>query len=804
MNSSVATRLLVLLTAALLPTAALAANWLSGVDEISVNEDVSHVIISLGVAVALKSDFSANEQDSFTAKASIDMAEPTTDFQFVELDFSQEQQLVQRVSIEGSKSKGATITVQIADGYTIDTKPQLRKNQLRLTFIRKNYLRRVASGTSAPAAFAVEFVPPQTLSSRSLPREIAKSYVVYTRPGAPSSKRIGFFKTQTAAEVVLRQIRGRYPTARVVPAGLQEQDYAQLVRLFPAPELPTREAPSEQVQMAARAVTPDTIVEEESTVSKKVEFADELDRSELDAAQEAYISKDWPRAIALYTKAAESPPLREEALEKLGVVRERNQQHAHAKVVYENFLLEYPDSTGAARVRQRLQSLLGATESPATLRNPKKQRPVNWTANAFASQFYARQSIEVDGAKDRVPLDAVFTDITAIARRHSKSGFHEARISAGHILDFANDDKQRTVRVQRAYWESFFERYQAGFRVGRQSRNKSGVLGRFDGATVSYKQNSSLQWNVVGGYIVRSTYDKTESNQPFVGVSADIEMLEGKLEISPFAIQQYYDGILDRRAVGTHLFWVTEDSVLSALVDYDVHHAALNNFYLNASYNLNQNWRIHGAFDQRRSPYLTTSNALIGQRLDDLSELELVLIDMKLGDLAEDRTATSTTVRTGIDGALSDTWHLSLDASASDYSSTNTSAGVIGIPNRKDYYFTTQLRANNLIGKNSYNAVQMRYQTSDYASTSTIFINNRFTLFDDWSILPRVMASQRTYDATSQQQIRIRPSLRIDYSGFQRFTFQAELGYDWNSRETTRADIEFTGLFLSLGYRARF
>jgi hypothetical protein len=100
--------------------------------------------------------------------------------------------------------------------------------------------------------------------------------------------------------------------------------------------------------------------------------------------------------------------------------------------------------------------------------------------------------------------------------------------------------------------------------------------------------------------------------------------------------------------------------------------------------------------------------------------------------------------------------------------------------------------------------VQLRYQTSDYASTSTIFFNNRFTLFEDWFILPRVMASQRTYDATSQQQIRVRPSLRINYTGFQRFTFEAEVGYDWNSRETTREDIELTGLFLSLGYRARF
>jgi hypothetical protein len=330
------------------------------------------------------------------------------------------------------------------------------------------------------------------------------------------------------------------------------------------------------------------------------------------------------------------------------------------------------------------------------------------------------------------------------------------------------------------------------------------VLGRFDGATITHKQNDSVQWNVVGGYVARSAYETTETKQPFYGISADVELAGGKIEVSPFFVQQYYDGILDRQAVGAHFYWVTDESLVSAVVDYDINLAAVNNLYLNGSYNLNEQWRVHGTIDQRRSPYLTTSNALIGQSYDDLSELERDLLDMKLDDLADDRTATSTVARLGVDGMISESWRLSVDASASDYSSTDTSAGVTGFPDRQDYYFSTQLRANDLLGKNSYGAVQLRYQFSDNAETSTFMLNSRFAVLSDWFVYPRLMVSQRNYETSSQTQLRIKPSLRFDYVGFNRFRFEAEVGYDWNTTETISRDIDMTGLFLRVGYRVRF
>ena len=796
---------LMILISSWVTSSAHAANWLTGISEASQSQDIVDVSARFGVPLVLTSEFVQISDGVFQASADVAVEVTDQGWQFIELEFEEDGRVIQQVKLEGSRKAGVQITLNTQPGYTVETKPQLNTMGVRLSFIPERVLSRFAQQNSRASKdqYVVEVSVDKLLTSRSLPIDLVRNKIIYTDPVGRTNKRIGFFATETAAAVALRQVRGSFPSAKIVAVSAQENEIASVLRLFPGSNKPAAEV-KPQIALAARAVTPDTIVEDTPEFEPSVEFVEDLDRALLDEAQKAYTDKDWPRAISLYTKASKDPALRIEALEKLGVSRERNRQHAHAKKVYQSFLDEYPDTPEAARVRQRLQSLVGATEAPPNLRNPERRTAALWKNSLLVSQFYRRYSIDIDGSDSQVPLDAVFSDISAITRKRSSSGFHEGRISFGHILDLSDNDSQRDFRLQRVSWESFFERYKTGFTLGRQSRNKSGVLGRFDGVTVTHRQSNTLQWNVVGGYIARSAYETTESQQPFYGLSADLEFADGKIEVSPFFIQQYYDGILDRQAVGSHFFWATDTSLVSALVDYDINLAAVNNLYLNGSYNLNEQWRLHGTIDQRRSPYLTTSNALIGQSYDDLSDLERDLLDMKLGDLADDRTATSTVFRIGLDGTLPGNWRLSVDASASDYSSTDTSAGVTGFPDRQDYYLSTQLRANNILGKNSYGAVQMRYQFSDNAETSTLLFNSRFAVLSDWYVYPRLMVSQRNYETSSRTQFRVKPSLRVDYSGFNRFRLEAEVGYDWNTTETITRDIDMTGLFLRVGYRARF
>ena len=187
-----------------------------------------------------------------------------------------------------------------------------------------------------------------------------------------------------------------------------------------------------------------------------------------------------------------------------------------------------------------------------------------------------------------------------------------------------------------------------------------------------------------------------------------------------------------------------------------------------------------------------------------VSELEQDLLDLKLEDVAEDRTATSTMVRVGLDGKIDDTWSFSIEGSAADYGSTDASAGVFALPQRRDYYVSSQVRARGLLGKGSYTTVRVWMSESDTASTNAMDISSRFRLFDDWQIYGRLMMSQREYATTGAAHLQIKPSLRMDYRGFKSVRLEAEVGYDWSTRETRANDIDVTGLFFRVGYRVNF
>ena len=723
----------------------------------------------------------------------------------LELDFSAEHRAISKVVIEGSSQSGYTITVEADDKFELVTKIQLNSKRVVIMLVPKEAIAAVDHRPKTDGPWVVEFESSQWLRANSLPRTLLDNFEIYRAGNGAKRFRVGFFPSKTAAKDTLRKIRGRYVGAKVLRAGRSEPKWAALLRVGPTPSGLDRQAPSREVVTRIRAVTPKNIGETRArVVDTLAPKTDEIDRSLLDQAMASAVAKNWSQAIALYTKATNVPALRAEALERLGVARERKGQLAQAKSVYTEYLAEFDGHTNANRVRQRLNSLVGDTKS-ARLREPSRKSQVSWNKTGFVSQFYRRHSIEIDGSETVVPIDAVFTDATAMVRTQGATATHEGRVSLGHILDFSTREVDKTFRIQRAYWDTFYKPARIGVRVGRQSRHKTGVLGRFDGLSVRYKPSKRVTWHAVAGQQLASTYDDpAEEDRPFYGVSADISLFSGQVEVSPFLIEQHRDGILDRRAVGSYFHLRKLPVSLAGRVDYDIHHEVLNNLYLTTRYDLNENWRVNGTYDYRQSPYLTTGNALIGQRFDDLSELEQSLINMKLQDVAEDRTATSTSYRFGVDGNIAADWMLSLDAAMTDYSATGESLGVSALPERNDVSFGAQIRGNGLLTTSGYSAIQVRYMDSDTATTSSVYLTNRFKLRPQWHLLPRMVATHRVFDATDFAQLQIKPSIRVDYRGFGNFQLEAEVGYDWSTRETVFDDIETIGLFLQVGYRARF
>lgn len=743
------------------------------------------------------------------------------------IDIDEVDNQVTSVELSGSHEKGLELRITFRTKVFVEMLPQYNANHVLLTIgDSKPNEKRLALTKDSDNLYAV------TLESRlhslpslqDVPRSFASAHKVYVVPftnaeGKPWQRlRIGVFESKLVAEKILAQLTGIYPDAFVSNISEAEAQFATNYRLNPEVALKRAQITSPAiaeapVRVKIRPITPSNI---DDSVSDNVTAADWVEptavlKSEWDAllarADLAFAKQDYTTAIPLYTKivqqASRSP--QQQALEKLGMSRELKLQIAHAKRNYEDYLARYPGTPGAERVRQRLVALLAITEQPnQQLRSAKRTRVAPaWQRSIYLSQYYRRQELEIND-NDTVALDGIFTNANIIARRTGEVLEQEVRLSLAYLHDFTDRIGNRDLQFSSAYWDGYAKKYSTGVRIGRQSKYAAGVIGRFDGLTLRHDLSDQYQVGVVTGYLLDSSFDSPSSDRPFYGVFGKYRSNSGSLSISPYAIEQRIDGMIDRRALGFQTQWVNDSTMIWTNVDYDIYHKSLNNLTALVNFGIGKKSAYSLSFDQRMSPYLTTRNALIGQPFEELTELELTLIDLELKELASDRTATTKSARGSWNRTLNEHWQFSTDIIYTDTSSTDTSANVTGYEARDDIYYSMQLRANSIYGQGTYSALLARYADSDTTSTTTLFWNNRFSLGSKFWVYPRLRVNLRNFKATDQDQFGYVPSMRLDYRYNKRVRFEFELGYDTTTRETSTDDIDITGLFISAGYRALF
>ena len=639
-----------------------------------------------------------------------------------------------------------------------------------------------------------------------LPNWLLDQHTVYSVTATDAdidAIRVGFWDSERdarRAQASLSQL------STIVRANTTEQTHARRHRLNPQTalsrvrgDLPPQ---TQSLKATLQAVTPSNIGAE--TVGPKNSQPPGPPSSSLQEADEAFRAKKYARAALLYNKTvsnhrSDERPL---ALERLAISRELNGQLAHAMQNYRRYLADYPNTPGAQRVQQRMQVITALDQTPNVLQRAKS-RGKSWRNVISLSQFYRRHTLMIDDEKN-VAIDGVFTDVDVNSRHSTATRDHEARLSVTHLLDQTDNFEGRNIQVSTAFWDTYQTNLSTGLRIGRQSKYDAGVIGRFDGITVRHSLSDRTEVGVVAGYLLDSSFDAPNSDRPFYGAYARYTSAANNLTLSPFVIQQKYDGIIDRQAVGLQTQWVWGSNYIMGMVDYDFHHGALNNLTLTANLGVGKKSSINLSLDQRKSPYITTRNALIGQPLQDLSDLERELVDLNLKQLASDRTATSRTLRIGWNRKLSSRWEFTTDFNAIETSDTKSSAAVVGYAQRRDFYYSMQMRANNLFGSASYSGVMVRRIDNDTSSTTSLYWNNRLKVSQSWWIYPRIRIDQRSFDTSNQDQFTYIPSLRVDYKPSRRLGFEMEIGYQKTTRQTRFNDINIEGLFFRLGYRAIF
>ena len=667
---------------------------------------------------------------------------------------------------------GYLLAVQLDQPMTVEVMPQgdARRVDIRMT-------------KSAEARVAVE------------PAASAVVSALQSADGGPPS----------AADGVLSREEGDVPAQQTAPAAeLPSARPSAVVERqggsvpAAAQALPTATAPVTPFAPAAAAMAPVVAtIQEDASVYQNA----------LAEGRQAAMTQDYPRAIVLYAKASESSDVavRQEALEMLAMARERNHQDAQAKAIYDQFLAQYPDSEAAPRVRQRLLGLITRALPIQQKLKPPTRDDGTWTAVGNVSQFYQRNELSVNGDKSVVGVDGLFTNADVIVGRRTSSLDLQMRVSTNGLYDFSSN-ADSNYQMSTAYFDAQQIDWGVDVRVGRQSQQNNGVLGRYDGAMVTYKVLPWLQLGALGGYAVDYGVNGFTTDRPLYGVNARISLADGMLEFAPFYIEQQADGLLDRRAVGMETRFFRNNLSVFSLFDYDTYHQALNTSYLMVNYRFENGLSSYLNFDHRRAPYITTENALIGQGVNSLSDLENSYTNQQIEQLADDRTSTLTIGTFGVDKDITQRFALGGDVSYSDYADTQASGNVAATPSRRDYYYTLRFRLDDIFGSQTYSAIYLRYTDSPDSRASSVYWNNRFTLRNVWQIYPRVRVGYQDFSSVGQTQWTISPSLRLDYRPTRSMYFEFESGYDSTRRDArvSTQSMDLVGYYVRLGWRTLF
>ncbi|MDD2700160.1 MAG: hypothetical protein PHH36_02875 [Sideroxydans sp.] len=533
-------------------------------------------------------------------------------------------------------------------------------------------------------------------------------------------------------------------------------------------------------------------------------------------ARDALAAKKNDEAVGVLNKLLMLPPndYSEDAQEWVGVARERAGQYDKAKTEYDLYLNLYPKGEGVPRVMQRLAGLSGTASGPGIVEATEKKREARWTTFGSLSGHYYFGSSKIDStttfnnATDTQSL--TLTDQSMFITTEDVSGRYTSDEVDGRLVFRGNNTQNFLAnqagqnRISSLYGEIKGRKQDYLLRLGRQSSNGAGVLGRFDGLTGSYGDAAYYRVNGVVGKLA----DYSDSTSPtFFGASVDSGAF------TAYGINQTVDGVLDRRAVGGEWRYFVDKNSAFAMVDYDINFKALNAAQLMGTLNaFDASWNF--MLDHRKTPSLSIRNALYGATTSSISVLQQALSASAVRDLALERTATTNMGQIGITKPLNEKWQ-----AGGDVRLTNTTAtAASGVLNSIQGY----LEANPSRGTEKSVTAQLigtgLYKTGDIWSfsatlnTSSLVKGNSFFVYNHTDMKYRqygwgLDSSLQLYKQTDQFNAvttRFSPTVRASYRMKEQITLDAELGFESTKSEGASVTTKISRIFGSAGLRWDF
>jgi hypothetical protein len=591
-----------------------------------------------------------------------------------------------------------------------------------------------------------------------------------------------------------------------------------------------------------------------------------LDIEKLEAlmvdAREAMSAKQDDRALQLLGRINEAgdSKVRAEALELLGVVRERKGHMAHARAEFEQYLKLFPNGDGAARVRQRLVLMDGKEKAAfdqtkvlpkngtpvVALGNPggastalpnvvlkgttfaggqnaePAEDPDAWRINHSGSvagtyyrnqggrDFFVAPKINRGWEKENIhqvyqnSLLGTLDDDTSFENQRLRGSFRFSGSDEHRFIGDAPEDRRiTTLSLQ-------LESKTTGLsgQIGRQSKYSHGILGRFDGGLASYRFSDLYQLNVVGGSPVERAKDNPFKNDRyFYGASVDVSPYgkKGAIDGNIYVIQQNSEGVLDRQSLGAEARYHDTARFGFASLDYDTHYNTINMALLNATQTWQNQSSLTGALDYRRSPMVSTSNALQGQTPLTLTQLlQRYRLD-EVEEFALDRTARSTAASVAYSRPLTERLTANADITLTNMTATKASGNVPATPDTGwDVYTSAQLIGTSVLRDGDVLTGGIRYAETQTAHRSMVEVSSRQPIKQGWTVTPQMRLGLVDYKANEIKEYHIMPALKSSYYVMRDLSIDFEVANKWVLRDSHKGRENETDFLLLTGMRYDF
>ncbi len=616
----------------------------------------------------------------------------------------------------------------------------------------------------------------------------------------------------------------RTTDSRHVPASELTPEF-NLV-LSPAPNRTTRQLTLQfgrEIQVRARqGRSPNVIdvvlagaVQHEATAATKASAEVETSASALmTAARDAVSKGDTEVAIGKLNQLLLLPPNSgtQDAQEMIGLAWERSGDLGRARLEYELYLKLF-GGEGAQRVRQRLASMgvvPANRESRSDAIAPEPVKPGGVKYNGNVAQYYfggksrSQSLVSLDGGIDQSTLtktteSALVTNLDLGARYTTDESDTRAVFRGTGSTNLTATSNNASI-LNAAYIDYRVKSNGLALRLGRQSAINGGLLGMFDGASLTYPVRQGYRVNVMGGVPANPLVAAPAERLFAAMIEADsiMENLSGDIYI----INQTTEGITNRRAIGTEARYSNEHGSLYALLDYDQLFRAVNAFTVQGSLQAAGQTTFTLLMDTRKAPSLQMTNALISTGAGSLSAL---LQTQTLDDVVASARATTAQARQILFSAsrpISDKWQATGDIRFSDIGELPAVGNFEATPaTGAQYGLSVQLTGSNIYSKRDINNFNLSFLSTPFFHGVQLAYNNLTGFADNKFTLEPSIRLYAQRDAVGTSMLRVTPGLRGSYNVSKKTSVMGEVLLEHSTNQGVTNYDTTSSIFFYFGVR---